>query len=100
METSFDAIRKRLRTEPVTLADLEAEYGPVQPSDGEGRSKARTNMSAAGSRSRSKGASRAADSAALRQRLKTVGEIKRENEVFAPLAGSARIDLSASRRLA
>jgi hypothetical protein len=100
METSFDAIRKRLRTEPGTLADFEAEYGPVQPSDGEGRSKARTNMPAAESRSRSKSSSRAADGAALTQGLKTVRDVKRENEVLAPLAKSARIDLSASRRLA
>ena len=35
-DTSFDAIRRRLRTEPATLAEFEAEYGPVQPSDGEG----------------------------------------------------------------
>lgn len=35
-DTSFDAIRKRLGTEPGTLADFEAEYGPVQPPDGEG----------------------------------------------------------------
>lgn len=35
-DTSFDAIRKRLGTEPGTLAEFEAEYGPVQPSDGEG----------------------------------------------------------------
>jgi len=87
METSFDAIRKRLRTEPGTLADFEAEYDPVQPSDGKGRSTV-------------KGSSRAADSAAIKQGLKTVRDVKRENEVFAPLAGRARIDLSASRRLA
>jgi len=35
-DTSFEAIRKRLGTEPATLAEFEAEYGPVQPSDGEG----------------------------------------------------------------
>lgn len=35
-DTSFDAIRKRLGTEPGTLADFEADYGPVQPPDGEG----------------------------------------------------------------
>jgi len=35
-DTSFEAIRKRLGTEPGTLADFEAEYGPVQPPDGEG----------------------------------------------------------------
>lgn len=35
-DTSFEAIRKRLGTEPATLAEFEAEYGPVQPPDGEG----------------------------------------------------------------
>ncbi len=35
-DTSFDAIRKRLGTEPGTLADFEAEYGAVQPPDDEG----------------------------------------------------------------
>lgn len=35
-DNSFEAIRKRLGTEPATLADFEAEYGPVQPSDSEG----------------------------------------------------------------
>jgi hypothetical protein len=34
--TAFEAIRTRLGTEPGTLAEFEAEYGPVQPSDGEG----------------------------------------------------------------
>jgi hypothetical protein len=29
-DTSAQAIRKRLGTEPVTLAEFEAEYGPVQ----------------------------------------------------------------------
>jgi hypothetical protein len=35
-DTSFEAIRKRLGTEPATLAEFEAEYGPVQPPDDEG----------------------------------------------------------------
>lgn len=36
-DTSFDAIRKRLGTEPGTLADFEADYrSPVQPPDEEG----------------------------------------------------------------
>ena len=35
-DTSFEAIRKRLGTEPATLAEFEAEYGTVQPPDGEG----------------------------------------------------------------
>lgn len=35
-DTSLEAIRKRLGTEPATLAEFETEHGPVQPSDGEG----------------------------------------------------------------
>lgn len=35
-DTSFEAARKRLGTTPGTLADFEAEYGPVNPPDGEG----------------------------------------------------------------
>lgn len=35
-DTSFEAIRKRLGTQPGTLSDFEAEHGPVQPPDGEG----------------------------------------------------------------
>lgn len=35
-DTSFEAVHKRLGTEPGTLADFEAEYGPVHPPDGEG----------------------------------------------------------------
>jgi hypothetical protein len=34
-DTSFEAIRKRLGTEPGTLADFEAEYGPIRPPDGD-----------------------------------------------------------------
>ena len=33
--TSFEDVRKRLGTEPGTLADFEAEYGPVRPPDGD-----------------------------------------------------------------
>jgi hypothetical protein len=62
--------------------------------------KTRTNISATESRIRSKSSSRAADRAALKGGSKTVQEIKRENEVFAPLAPIARIDPNASRRLA
>jgi hypothetical protein len=36
-DTSFDAIRKRLGTEPGTLADFEAEYGPVRPPTARGK---------------------------------------------------------------
>ena len=35
-DTSIEAIRKRNDLTPGTLAELEAEYGPVQPADGEG----------------------------------------------------------------
>ena len=34
-DTSFEAIRERLDTEPGTLADFEAEYGPIRPPDGD-----------------------------------------------------------------
>jgi len=36
LDTSFEAIRVRLGTEPATLAEFEAEYGPVHPPDSEG----------------------------------------------------------------
>jgi hypothetical protein len=35
-DTSMAAIRRRHGLEPATLAEFEAEYGPVQPPDGEG----------------------------------------------------------------
>ncbi len=35
-DTSAQAIMERLGHEPATLAEFEAEYGPVQPPDGEG----------------------------------------------------------------
>jgi hypothetical protein len=35
-DTSITAIRKRHGLTPATLAELEAEYGPIQPPDGEG----------------------------------------------------------------
>ena len=34
--TSMDAILHRQNLTPATLEKLEAEYGPIQPSDGEG----------------------------------------------------------------
>jgi hypothetical protein len=52
------------------------------------------------SRVYAKQASRAADEHALASGQKSVSQLKRENEVFASFAPSARIDLSASRRLA
>lgn len=62
--------------------------------------KSRTDIPATDSRFRSKSASRAADIAALKSGSKSALETKRENEVFAPLARSARIDPGASERLA
>lgn len=44
--------------------------------------------------------SRSADVRALASGAKDVAQLKRENEVFAPLARDARIDLAAARRLA
>jgi len=35
-DTSAQAIVERLGHRPATLAEFEAEYGPVQPPDGEG----------------------------------------------------------------
>lgn len=35
-DTSMVAIRRRHGLEPATLAEFQAEYGPVQPPDGEG----------------------------------------------------------------
>jgi hypothetical protein len=58
------------------------------------------NISNADARVHSKRASRAADQRAFAAGTKTIAQLKRENEVFAPFAANARIDLSASRRLA
>ena len=35
-DTSMEAIRRRHNAVPATLEKFEAEYGPVQPPDGEG----------------------------------------------------------------
>lgn len=35
-DTSTDAIRRRHNATPATLEAFEAEYGPLQPPDGEG----------------------------------------------------------------
>lgn len=35
-DTSMEAIRRRHNAAPATLEEFEAEYGPVQPPDGEG----------------------------------------------------------------
>lgn len=43
--------------------------------------------------------SRIADERAISGGGKSMAQLKRENEVFAPLAGDARIELAASRSL-
>jgi hypothetical protein len=43
--------------------------------------------------------SRSLDERALANGSKSVAQLKRENEAFAPLAASARVDLRASRSL-
>jgi hypothetical protein len=43
--------------------------------------------------------SRRLDERAISNGSKSVGQVKRENEVFAPLAAGARIELAASRSL-
>jgi hypothetical protein len=35
-DTSMEAIRRRHNATPATLEEFEAEYGPLQPPDGEG----------------------------------------------------------------
>ena len=35
-DTSMDAIRRRHDATPASLEEFEAEYGPIQPPDGEG----------------------------------------------------------------
>jgi hypothetical protein len=35
-DTSIEAVRRRHNATPATLEEFEAEYGPVQPPDGEG----------------------------------------------------------------
>jgi hypothetical protein len=35
-DTSIEAIRRRHDATPATLEEFEAEYGPLQPPDGEG----------------------------------------------------------------
>jgi hypothetical protein len=51
------------------------------------------------SRAEEKRLSREADARALASGLKSVAELKLENEVFARLAGRMRVDLPASRSL-
>jgi len=52
-----------------------------------------------GVRAREKQASRAADERDLRSGRKSAEQLRRENELFAAFAGSARVDLAASRSL-
>lgn len=52
-----------------------------------------------GARSRAKEASRLADVRAVSSGQKSAGQLRRENEAFAPLAMAARVNFSASRRL-
>ncbi len=96
--SSYAAIESRLKIKNFRR-DADGCLG-FRPLNRSWRMKARTDISAADSRFRSKSASRAADSAALESGSKSPGEIKRENEVFAPLARSARVDPGASQRLA
>lgn len=50
-------------------------------------------------RAQEKQASRVADERDLNSGRKSAEELRRENELFAPFAGSVRIDLAASRSL-
>jgi hypothetical protein len=52
------------------------------------------------SRRAEKQRSRLADQNAMRSGRKSVAQLKRENEAFAPLAREASVDLSAARSLA
>jgi hypothetical protein len=52
-----------------------------------------------GVRAAEKQLSRAADEVAISSGRKSIAQLKRENEVLAPLARDARIDLSAARCL-
>ncbi len=51
------------------------------------------------SRARAKQAARADNERLMASGEKSVAQLKRENEAFAPLARSARVNLSASRSL-
>lgn len=50
-------------------------------------------------RARAKEASRRADAHAVSSGQKSASQLRRENEVFAPLVVGARVNFSASRRL-
>lgn len=50
-------------------------------------------------RARAKEASRLADARVMSSGQKSASQLRRENEVFAPLAVAARVNFSASRRL-
>jgi hypothetical protein len=51
-------------------------------------------------RARAKQASRVVDAQALASGRKSASQLRRENEVFGPLAPQARVNLAASRSLA
>jgi hypothetical protein len=61
--------------------------------------KRRGASSQAPARATEKQRSRLADERAISGGGKSVAQLKRENEVFAPLAADARIELAASRSL-
>lgn len=52
-----------------------------------------------GARAQAKEASRLADARAVSSGQTPTGQLRRENEVFAPFATAARVNFSASRRL-
>jgi hypothetical protein len=59
----------------------------------------RNSQTEARSRARAKQEARANDERLLSSGQRSVAQMKAENEVFAPLARTARVDLSASRSL-
>jgi len=59
----------------------------------------RNNRLDVGARARAKDASRLADARAVSSGLKSADQMRRENEVFATLVRSARVNFSASRSL-
>ena len=62
--------------------------------------KSRSNrLDNAGARARAKQAARLVDARAVSSGRKSVGGLRRENELLAPLAGEARVNLRASRSL-
>lgn len=72
---------------------------PPPPTPGLGKPETRGGAGGTRTRIRAKQAARAADERALVSGAKSVAQLKRENEVFASMARSARVDLTASRSL-